>query len=326
MTEIFRQAFVQAASDKLIDKPELNQLRQIKNDLQKTAPGSEPARVAARTLQSLDSYTGTTRVNQPIAQADGKPLYYDFKFTPTYGEAEAVPGKTPLEIVSHLSQGDELAETKQDNVRCAAATVLNAYLLLGGKFEDLPAKLGLKLESSDLTYGNAHRVQEAIYLKANVNGGDGLNISDSNRYDFQIGRITRPEVVGESRIAANLLGLKTHALMGPTREKMTEREPAVKAYLAQNPKAVFYLTVQGGPPVRAPQEYDKYNHAVTVYHEKGKFYLLDTGVNDNGAGRAMKPLNPAQVKELLYDNKGYVFGLSFAEPASQATTGATGKP
>jgi hypothetical protein len=201
--------------------------------------------------------------------------------------------------------------------------VLNAYLLLGGKFEELPSKLGLKPEHSDLTYANVHRVQEALYLKANVNGGEGLNISDSNRYDFQTGRITRPEVVGESRIAANLLGLKTHALMGPTREKMTEREPAVKAYLAQNPKAVFYLTVQGGPPVRAPQEYEKYNHAVSVYHEKGKFFLLDTGVNDNGAGRAMKPLNPTEVKELLYDNKGYVFGLSFAEPAPQ---GATGKP
>ncbi|MGE3726787.1 MAG: hypothetical protein AB7I41_14600 [Candidatus Sericytochromatia bacterium] len=326
MTEIFRQAFAQAASDKLIDKPELLQLRQIKNELQKSAPGSEAARVAARTLQSLDSYQGTTRVNQPIAQSDGKPLYYDFKFTPTYSENELVPGKTPLEVVSNLSQGDELAETKQDNVRCAAATVLNAYLLLGGKFENLPNKLGLKLESAELTYANAHRVQEAIYLKANVNGGEGLNISDSNRYDFETGRITRPEVVGESRIAANLIGLKTHALMGPTREKMTEREPAVKAYLSQNAKAVFYLTVQGGPPVRAPQDYEKYNHAVTVYHEKGQFYLLDTGVNDNGAGRAMKRLNPIEVKELLYDNKGYVFGLSFPEPSPANTSGPAGKP
>jgi hypothetical protein len=326
MTEIFRQAFAQAASDKLIDKPELQQLRQIKNDLQKTAPGSEAARVAARTLQSLDSYQGTTRVNQPIAQTDGKPMYYDFKFTPTYGENERVPGNTPLEIVANLSQGDELADTKQDNVRCAAATVLNAYLLLGGKFEDLPSKLGLKLDSSELTYANAHRVQEALYNKANINRSDGLNISDSNRYDFDTGRITRPEVVGESRIAANLLGLKTHAMMGPTREKMTEREPAVKAYLAQNPKAVFYLTVQGGPPVRAPQDYEKYNHAVALYHDKGQFYLLDTGVNDNGANRAMKRLNPAEVKELLYDNKGYVFGLTFAEPSSPSANGTTGKP
>lgn len=314
MTELFRPAFAQAAADKVLDRSELLQLRTLKNQLQKTAPASEETRVAARALQSLDTYKSTTRLNHPIQQADGKPIYYEFQFTPTYSEKELVPGKTPLEIVSNLSQGDSLADTPSDNVRCAASTLINAYLLLGGDFARLPAKLGLPAETSTLTYENAHRVQEALYTQANVQGAKGLNISDSNRYDYGTGRITKPEIVGESRIAAGKIGLKTHALMGPTRDTMSKREAAVKDFIAKHPKAPMYVTVHGGGPrVTAPQDLEKLDHAVTVYHEAGKFYLLDTGVNDNGAGRAMRQLNSAEVKELLYDNPGYVFGLSLAE-------------
>lgn len=318
MTEVFRPAFAQAAADKLIDRSELQQLRELKSQLQKTAPGSEEARVASRTLQNLDSYKGTTRVNQPVQQADGKTVYFDFSLTPTYSEKERIPGKNRLEIVANLSQGDSLPDTIEDNSRCAASTLVNAYLLLGGDFAALPDKLGLKLDNHDLTYENVHRVQEALYTQANVQGGKGLNIADSNRYEPGTGRITRPEIVGESRIAANKLGLTTHALMGPTRETMTQREQAVKDFIAKYPKAPMYVTVHGGPPVTAPADFEKYDHAVTIYHEKGKFYLLDTGVNDNGASRALSVLSPDRVKELLYDNKGFVFGLSLPEAAPQA--------
>lgn len=313
MTEVFRPAFAQAAADKVIDRSELLHLRTLKTQLQKTAPGTEETRVAARTLQSLDAYTGTSRLNQPVQQADGKPMYYEFSFTPTYSEKDLIPGKTPLEIVSHLSQGDSLADTPSDNVRCGASALLNAYLLLGGEFAKLPAKLGLPAETSSLTFENAHRVQEALYTQANVQGGKGLNIADSNRYEPGSGRITRPEIVGESRIAAGKIGLKTHALMGPTRDTMSKREAAVKDFIAKHPKAPMYVTVKGGARVSAPQDREQLDHAVTVYHEAGKFYLLDTGVNDNGAGRAMRQLSPADVKELLYDNPGYVFGLSLEE-------------
>ncbi len=313
MTEIFRPAFAQAAADKVIDRSELLKLRELNQQLQKNAPSSEEARVAKRTLQSLDQYQGTTQLNQPVQQAEGKPVFYAFSFLPTYSEKEPVPGKTPLEKVSNLSQGDALPDTVSDNVRCAAATILNAYLLLGGDFAKLPGKLGLPPETSSLTYENAHRVQEALYTQANVQGGQGLNISDSNRYEYGTSRITKPEIVGESRIAATKIGLKTHALMGPTRETMSQRETAVKAFIAKHPKAPMYVTVQGGPRVRAPQDIQKLNHAVTVYHEAGKFYLIDTGVNDNGAGRAIRQLQASEVKELLYDNPGYVFGMTLEE-------------
>lgn len=313
MTEIFRAAMHQAAADKVIDRHELQALRALKNDLQKQAPRSEDAQLAARTLKTLDSYSGTVKLNQPMGKAEGKTVYLDFELTPTYAEKDRIPGKTPLEIVANISQGDSLSDTRDDNSRCAAATLINAYLLLGGDFTALPAKLGLKLDSPDLTYENVHRLQEALYQQANVQGGKGLNISDSNRYDWNTGRITRPEIVGESRIAATKLGLTTHALMGSTRDTMHLREQAVKAFIAQNPKAPMYVTVAGGPPVSAPADLDKYNHAVTIHHENGKFYLFDTGVNDNGASRAMRVLSAPEVKSLLYENKGYVFGLTLPE-------------
>lgn len=314
MSEIFSTAFSRIAADKLIDKTELGQLRELNQQLQKTAPGSDEAKAAARTLQTLDQYKSETRLNQPVKQPDGKTVYFDFTLSPLYSESELIPGKTPLEQVANLSQGDLLADTKQDNVRCAAATILNAYLLLGGKFEELPAKLGLSAEHAEMTYANAHRIQEALYLQANVNGGTGLNISDSNRYDYQTGQVTRPEVVGESRIAANKLGMKTHALMGMHKDTLYKREQALNNYLKEHPQAVFYVTVKGGPPVTAPADYEKYDHAVTVYHDKGNFYLLDTGVNDNGGNKALSKLNRDRVKELLYENRGYVVGLTFETP------------
>ncbi len=310
MSELFSAAFSKVAADKLVDRTELGQLRELKNHLQKTVPGSDEAKVAARTLQSLDQYKSQQLINHPVKQPDGKTVYFDFTISPLYSESELVPGKNPLEQVANLSQGDLLADTKQDNYRCAASTVLNAYLLLGGKFENLPAKLGLSVEHAEMTYANVHRVQEALYLQANINGGNGLNTSYSNRYDFQNGKVLLAEIVGESRIAAGKLGLKTHALTGNNRDSLNQRTHAVNAFLQANPQAAIYLTVKGGPPVTAPRDFEKYDHAVTLYHDKGKFYLLDTGVNDNGGNKALTKLSPERVKELLYENQAYVFGLT----------------
>ena len=89
----------------------------------------------------------------------------------------------------------------------------------------------------------------------------------------------------------------------------------MKAFIAEHPKAPMYVTVAAGLRVSAPDDLDKYNHAVTIYHEKGQFYLLDTGFDENGAGHALRKLNQAEVKELLYENKGFVFGLSLDEGA-----------
>lgn len=314
MTEVFRPAFAQAAADKVIDRTELLQLRALKDQLQKSEPGSEPARSAVKALQGLDAYTGKTRLNHPVNQPEGQTLYYEFVLTPTYSESELVPGKTPLEIVSNLSQGDSLSDTAFDNERCSASALVNAYLLLGGDFAALAGKLGLPAEAKTLTYENAHRAQEALYTQANINRSKGLNIGENNRYAPGSSRIIRPEIVGESRIAAQKIGMKTHALMGATRETMSLREAAVRDFIAKHPKAPMHVAVKAGPPVSAPADFEQYDHAVTIYHEQGKFYLLDTGVNDNGASRAMRQLKPHEVKELLFESKGFVFGLTLDQP------------
>ena len=76
-----------------------------------------------------------------------------------------------VEAIANISQNDKLSSTFNDNNRCGAASMINAYLLLGGSFADAAGKFNLE---KDFTYKNVHLLQEKLYEYANSDNKAGL--------------------------------------------------------------------------------------------------------------------------------------------------------
>ncbi|MBK8648924.1 MAG: hypothetical protein IPN16_20770 [Gemmatimonadetes bacterium] len=86
-------------------------------------------------------------------------------------ETDTLSISSPLARVAYLTQLDRLDDTRSDDARCSAAASLNAFVLLGGSVDSVARLFGLPL---DRTIGTAHRVQERLYLHADVDGVAGV--------------------------------------------------------------------------------------------------------------------------------------------------------
>lgn len=305
----FIRRFQSAVQDHVLNRQEIQDLRAAHKALQKEAPSEYDTRLGGQILQTLDTYTETTRLNYTIP-IGAHQVMYDFKLTPHYSESELLPGVTLSEKLSHLAQSDALNQTHSDSHRCAAASLISAYLLTGGSLSSLGHKLGVS-QTPQMSYEFLHLAQDALYNLGNTNGSNGLSQSVSYRYRGDT--LTSTTASGEVANAAQALGMKVEALLGTTRSGLYQRKETVDAFFQKNPRGALvvgtYMDINSGD-LSAPSEAQPVNHAVLVFKEFGKIYLLNSGLGNNGLGDKRIALTPSQFKDLVYNTSGSVFGLS----------------
>ncbi|MEK7434655.1 MAG: hypothetical protein AABZ74_16090 [Cyanobacteriota bacterium] len=301
----FSDRFIEFASnDGVLNKKELQELRDISKN-----PNLKDKYVADNVLQNLDSFTKPTNVTYSIQDSSSVFKNVKFKYTPNYNELDRVYGNNNFERVSNISQSDALEETKNDGNRCAASTLLNAYILQGGDFGVLSEKFGIEKE---FTFKNTHLLQDKIYMFADKDGA-GLTSGISYSYNPSSGKITKLEATGEIIEAAKKLGLEITPLAGDTVNTINQRKEKVDNFLAKNPNATLqigiYLDTKTGTLNSIDKEHPE-NHSVTILKKDGDFYLVDTGQGDNGAGKSSTKLSQNQVDAFVYYSIGNVNGVT----------------
>jgi hypothetical protein len=174
----FNESFSSFVEDGFLDKDEYKKLTDMVGSLEK-APSKTSFKTNERLINLRMERLDKLKVkNEADFSVD---VMYDkkkevlktvyFFFDPNYSENDKIEGNTPSEIVSNITQSDALKETVNDGNRCAPSSLLNAYLLNGGKFEDIAKKFGV---DTDLTYKNVHSLQEKLYEVGNTNNKEGF--------------------------------------------------------------------------------------------------------------------------------------------------------
>ncbi|MFN8576403.1 MAG: hypothetical protein U0354_06060 [Candidatus Sericytochromatia bacterium] len=306
MSEInFKNKLIEFTSDKVLDRKELEQL----NSLAKN-PNLKDKTLANYVINDLNRFKDTTNLSYTLNEPMGKAIQLNFTFSPTYSEDDLIKGKDILEIVSNISQSDNLKETNDDGNRCAASAFLNAYLLMDGKFEDISQQFSI---SKDLTYKNVHLVQEKIYDMANTDSKAGINSGLTYNYNTKSGEISDINYKGELSEVSKKIGIDIKPLLGKNVQDIYNKKEAIDSFFANNPKGVLQVSVHLDTKtgdLYTPAQNKPENHAVLMFSRNNKFYLLDTGVVTNGAGKALRELNKEQFSAFTETTSGNVLGLS----------------
>lgn len=300
----FRATLIQLSQDHLIDRADWQTLKAAGAEANKHK-GSADASLARQVLAFLDSTSGVTRIRYGIP---GQKLEFDF--TPAYAEGDPIPGATPLEKVGNISQRDNLPETVSDGSRCGAASLLNAWLLLGGSLGEANRKLGLS--GDELTYANLHKAQEALFVTVNTDGNDSL--SSSFGYTYRGDTLISTELRGEIKQGIDKLGLKGDLLTGSAVSSLSQRQQAVDSFWKSHPEGVLltgvYLDTATGA-LRSPSAAEPQNHFTVIFQQQGQlYYLADTGASDNGANNSLHKLSQDQLAGFVYQSSGHVIGLT----------------
>ncbi len=311
MTEVFRQSFVQATQDHLLDRSELKRLQKTAAQVQNESPTSEDANTAQQVMDYLNQQQSTADISYSLASSKHPPLQVEFSFTPTYTESESVAGSSASEQVSNLSQTDSLSETNDDGNRCGAASMLSAHLLLGGSFSSAAEKLGMPAQQRSMTYQNVHLAQEKLYDRVNTDQESGLS-SGFRLSATPEGNILSSRASGEMVSAAQLLGVKLQPLLGDSTESLSERSSAVNSFWQTHPNAVLQVgstldenTGELSPPASPAEQ----NHYVLIQRDGNNFILTNSGVLNNGDGSASRRLTAEEYNRFVNFNPGSVNGL-----------------
>jgi hypothetical protein len=164
-----------------------------------------------------------------------------------------------------------------------------------------------------MTYRAVHLAQEQLYRKVNLDGKPGL-VSIFRFTQYSDGRVAKPIPAGEVKEAAQLMKLKMSPMIGPTQKRFYDRTQTIKAFWSLYPDAVFlvgvYLDEKSGN-IRPPDARNYVqNHFVLVFRQNNQLWLYNSGVLDNGRGRALSSLNSTQANALFYRGLGTVDALS----------------
>lgn len=310
MTEVFRTAFVQATQDRVVDRNDLQRLRQTAASVEAAEPDSEDAQAARQVIQYLDQQHDTSDISYGLQSSQHDPLQVDFTITPTYSESDTVAGATAREQVANLSQSDTLTATNDDMNRCGAASMLNAYLLMGGSFNTAATQVGLPENERSMTYANVHKAQERLYDHANNNGEAGLTSGYSSR--MQGDQILSATSSGEMTRAAQKLGVSMQPLLGNTPATLSQRQTAADAFWQSHPTGVMQVGVnldQNTGNVTAPASAGDQNHYVLIQREGDHYVMTNSGVLNNGDGSASRQLSQEEYESFVNTNPGSVNGL-----------------
>lgn len=290
--------------DQVLDKAEYQRLKALK-------PSSFP-RIERNLLKHFVGFLEqhSQRIELTYTYEAQPVRVFRFLFTPSYSEAELLQGLQGKDLLAHISQQDALASTRSDSHRCGAAALLAAHYLSFGSFQAAFKALNLPANAA-LSYQQLHLAQEQLYNRVNT-APDGLTTA----HTYQItadGRITEIKAQGEIQQAAALLKLQVMPILGPTRDRLLERETQIQSFQAQHPQApflvgVFLQTDTGKIRPPAPPQYPQ-NHFVLIFKQGSAYWLYNSGALDNGASQAIQGLNATDLNSFLYQSKASIDGL-----------------
>lgn len=308
----FPQRLMQVVSDGVLDRVEYQMLKKESKYIVST----QEKQLARHFLNFLNQHKQFVRISYRFYHGQQtQPIHLNFYFAPNYTENEQIPGENWAEVLSHISQNDTLAETQADQFRCGAAALLSARFLLSQDFASAFQRLNLNLEMARPTYREVHLAQEALYHYANMDGKPGL-VSAVRYTVYSDGRVAHPISEGEIQRGADLLGLKLLPLIGNTRATLYQRKAAVQNFWRHYPQGVLlvgvYLNQKNGEitPPSAPQTQ---NHFILIFRQWHAVYLLNSGVTDNGGGKALKLLNQHEQEIFIYQTKATLHGVILSD-------------
>lgn len=301
----FDQALSQYTQDGALDGQEYAWLRHLGGQ---ALPNQDMA-LARHFLMFASKYKGFIHMTYSYYRS-GSPIRLTFAFAPTYAEDSFIQGATSRDVLSQISQNDVLPETHADDKRCGAAALLSAHYLLYGSFNQAFAQLNIQTQG--LTYRAIHQAQDVLYQLANTDGEEGL-VSMFRYTLYTDGHIDKPQPDGEIKEAARMVALKVYPVIGPSKDRFTDRQNAIQTFWRQYQDAVFlvgvHLNEQTGA-VRAPDNQAPQNHFVLLFRQNNQLWMLNSGVLDNGNHTALLPISPAQAQWLFYHTSGSVDALT----------------
>jgi hypothetical protein len=302
---IFRQTFIELSTiDGFLDKNDLRILKRL--SLSSYISDSD---FAKETISNLSKYKTRTKLEYTIFDEEfDEERVLNFTITSTYSERDVIAGKSDIEIISNISQRDNLNETISDGDRCAAASVLNSYILMGGKFADLAKKYNV---DTRLTYKNVHLLQEKIYNAGNSDKSPGIYSGFKYIY-YETGEISNIRPSGEIIDLVKISGIKIKPILGNNLNSINSRKKQVENFFKMYPKSTIQVGVYldlGNGSISNPLSLEQQNHVITIFKRNGIFYYSDTGNIDNGDGRNVKKMTSSEVYNLLYETSGIVMGL-----------------
>lgn len=308
----FRQHLVELARDRVVDRIEFKKLTHTARGVQSADPDSEDAILAADVMQFLVEQKEAVELTYRLpSMGTAQQLDLTFTFVPTYSESEPIMGRNAREMVANISQADTLEDTTNDDNRCGTATLISAYLLLGGNFDNLARLIGLPAHQRRLSYENIHRAQEHLYLYANTDDEDGITAG----FTYGIapnGKIVDIAPTDEMKRAADKIKLRLFPILGETDKTKYLREKALNQFWSKNPQAILQVGVyldESSGHVLAPTAAKDQNHFILVFRDRGHFYLLNTGMLNNGDGSVLREMTPQEVRAMLYSSDGTLNGL-----------------
>lgn len=300
----FRDKFIELAiTDNILDKNEIKILTKLAYQANLNDP-----EFAKETVANLAKYKTRTKIEYTIFDEYETQRILNFTVTPTYSENDKINGKNAFEIVSNISQRDSLDETTGDSDRCAAASVLNSYLLVGGNFATLAKKYSI---NTSLTYKNLHLLQEKLYKIGNTDNKPGIYSGFKYSY-YETGRIFNIRADGEIVNLAKAADLKIVPILGNNLKNLYNRKEQVNNFFNLYPKSTIqsgvYLNLDTGN-ISKPLNISHQNHVITIFKHNGSFYYSDTGNLDNGDGKNVKKMTSKELEDWLYKTPGIVLGL-----------------
>jgi hypothetical protein len=223
-----------------------------------------------------------------------------------------------MEKIANISQGDNLDYTKNDEHRCGSASMLNAWLLLQKdepelSFTSIAEKIGLQTENNGFSYMNVHLAQERLYLQANTDKKNGITSGYNIVYDSETGVIEDIVHTGELLNLGRILGLKLKPLLGFNKNYIDQKKPAVERFFLQNPNGILIIGVYFNKitgEIFRPRSIQDQNHYILVFKKDNRFYIVNSGILDNGKKEAVKELTPEGAEVLLYNTPGMISGVT----------------
>lgn len=218
-------------------------------------------------------------------------------------------GRDLLEKLSTLSQFDALEATSTDSVRAVPAACLSAYLLLGGDFAPVARSFDIGPKP---TYGNLHRLQEALYQQADRDGVSGIRASATASYDTS-GVLSDWSMRGDDELHRVLepLQLLSERLYGPTLGTETQKGERLMTLLTEDSTRVFLVGLALEPGARTlhalPEEGSENHFVLVIWHDNG-FEALDSWRPPGSRTRVRWSDETAAA--MLFDTHNVVYWLS----------------
>lgn len=307
----FRSQFMNSVRDHVIDKHELQNLKQTAAQVQAEDPGSADAQVAQQLVGQLDTENTITMGQMEYPAYDGFDAVTvpEFTITPHYAEGDAIEGANGREQIANISQSDTLSGTDDDGNRCG--TVMMNHLTRNGvPFSELAQRVGLPADQREMTYENYHRAQEKLYDSVSPDD-NGIEYQTQMQTDGA-GNITHATVSGEMAQEAQKLGVDLQLIHGPTARALRQRTQAVDQFFTDHPKGSLMVNVHldsNTGDVSPANNPNAGNHYVMIFKEGNQYYLNNTGVLSNGNSSAVQPLSAAQMRSFT-NTHGDVFGIT----------------